>query len=401
MQGKLLDILACPIDGFFPLRSISLVTEEEDILEGVLLCEKCGRWFPVRNGIPHLIRDGLRFVEEDRAFLQKFASRLPENLVSEAPPLNLSDDPPKKSPEDEKIMEEGQYWSGYARAHYNVGDTSFLDVRSKSTHPSFYPLGVLERDDKDRDRKYGMWPDHLSSVIFGFLESLSPGVALDAGCGAGQFALEPAYLGWDVIALDVALGALEVGRDYALSRGQAVHYIYAEPEFPPLRQETVDLLLAKDSLHHLPRVERVFENLHRVLKYRGKFLFFDHVSQSKTCRAIINHVNRRLHPKISARYPKVEVPEALKKESPAEDIGMKDIMRLVPEYFHVEQSVREHMLYHILEFSVYYAFGKRRRFTRAVTFLVKWLIEKPLLLFEDAEFALLIGRKKVRSGGNH
>jgi SAM-dependent methyltransferase len=298
------------------------------------------------------------------------------------------------TPEDRRYLDEGAYWSDYVRVHYDVGDTSILDVRSKSNHPSFYNLGLLERDDKDKARLYGMWPDHLSRVIFGFLENLKPGRALDVGCGGGQFGLEAAWQGWDVVAIDIAPGALEVARDYAARVGKKIDYIYAEPSNPPFQESAFDLLMAKDALHHLPHLDRVFGNFDKILRDKAHFLFFEHVGNSPIAQKIKNWINRYLHPKIQKRYPLVEVPDVLKRGAPCEDLGREDIIRLTEKHFQIRKAVFEIMLYHDLEFSVYYAFGKRLWFSSLAAWLIRWLIEKPLLLFQKPEFAVLLGNKR-------
>jgi len=274
LRRYLLDILACPIDGNSPLELIEIETSplpagknlahkfcrfycaeknravgeprevdscnrcrNEDIVEGVLFCRKCSRWFPIRNGIAHLVRDGLRHQAEDIEFLKQHKNSLNSTITEKGKPINLLGTQVQPTPADIQCLREGAYWSDYIKAFYAVGDTSILDVRSRSTHPSFYYLGILERDDKDRNRLYGMWPNHLGRVVFGALASLEQGLALDVGCGGGQFGLEAAYRGWEVFAIDIALGALEVGRDYAKKKGLDVHYIYAEPQNPPFAGE--------------------------------------------------------------------------------------------------------------------------------------------------------------------
>jgi len=403
LQVKILDMLACPLDGHAPLDIIPLRQVEEDIIDGVLLCNVCGRWFPIHDGIPHLVRDGLRRKVIDLALLAEYKGQLPASITECGTPFSLNGPFPTPSPEERCILDEGDYWSDYAKVHYAVGDTSFLDVRSYSTHPSFYNLGVLERDDKDRGRLYGMWPDHLSKIIFGFMKSLPPGLAIDIGCGAGQFGLEAAYLGWNVVAIDIALGALEVGRDYASHIGKDVfkrmHYIYAEPERPPLKKNSVDLLLSKDALHHMAHIEDVLKSMHAILKDQpqaGKILFFEHVASSPFAQKIKQLANPYLHPKIKRRYPSVPVPDVLKRGAPCEDVGRDLIFPLTKKYFHINRCVNELMLYHELEFPIYFAFGKRRRFTRAVTWFIRFFIEKPLMLFQHAEFAIITGEKKKR-----
>ncbi len=394
MDPNVLPILACPLDGAYPLGLAPLSGEPDDVEEGLLSCPKCGRWFPIHGGIPHLVRDGLRFPDRDRLLVERHRDRIPRDFRERADIRKYYGGEETMTSEDRLILDEGAYWSSYSRLHYAVGDTSFLDVRSRSTHPSFYPLGVLERDDKDRNRKFGMWPDHLSRIIYGFLHSIEPGWALDAGCGAGQFGLEASYRGWNVAAIDIAVGALSVGRDYARRIGRSMHYIYAEPSHPPFRRGAFDLLMAKDSLHHLPRLDVALSSICSTLKPEARALIFDHIGSSPLARLIKDRVKPFLHAKILRRYPRVAVPEDLLRESPSEDAGRDDVLSELTRCFDIHTCIKEIMLYHDLEFSIHYAYGRRLWFTRIMTFMIRWLIEKPMMLFQPAEFAVIIGKRR-------
>ncbi len=61
MRRKLLDILACPIDKFYPLRMMEFSSNDPDVVvDGVLLCDKCGRFYPIIDEIPVMLPDDLR-----------------------------------------------------------------------------------------------------------------------------------------------------------------------------------------------------------------------------------------------------------------------------------------------------------------------------------------------------
>jgi len=131
MKYRLMDILACPYDKSFPLRLIvfserryehrqvkfkkvpacelycglkrksveELSPGEVDcedcikleVVDGVLICERCKRWFPIRDEIPILLPDELRKRDEDLKFMQKYKDRFPEDVLREGRPFNLSD----------------------------------------------------------------------------------------------------------------------------------------------------------------------------------------------------------------------------------------------------------------------------------------------------------------------
>lgn len=89
MQRRLLDILACPIDKHYPLELLEFNTREEVIVEGVLLCGQCGRYYPIIEEIPVMLPDNLRSKKEDIGFLEKWSSKLPANVVRGGKPWSL------------------------------------------------------------------------------------------------------------------------------------------------------------------------------------------------------------------------------------------------------------------------------------------------------------------------
>ncbi|MEB3779695.1 MAG: Trm112 family protein [Desulfurococcales archaeon] len=48
-----------------------------DVVEGVLICRNCGRWYPIIDGIPRLIDDKYRREKEDLEFLERNLSKIP------------------------------------------------------------------------------------------------------------------------------------------------------------------------------------------------------------------------------------------------------------------------------------------------------------------------------------
>ncbi len=129
MKYRLMDILACPICKTFPLKLIvfnektydydvqpskDVVCEEycglnreyvsklsrelldcksclkREVAEGILICEKCLRWYPIIDEIPHMLPDELRDKDEDLAFLKKYRDRIPEEILTSGKPWNLS-----------------------------------------------------------------------------------------------------------------------------------------------------------------------------------------------------------------------------------------------------------------------------------------------------------------------
>ncbi|MGD0406889.1 MAG: Trm112 family protein, partial [Candidatus Bathyarchaeia archaeon] len=43
-----MEILACPIDKYHPLE-LHVFEEKDEIVEGLIVCPKCLRWYPIRD----------------------------------------------------------------------------------------------------------------------------------------------------------------------------------------------------------------------------------------------------------------------------------------------------------------------------------------------------------------
>ncbi len=129
MKYLLMDILACPMCKNFPLRLIVIEKDarsdhslpwdkipcevycgrlmksvekskldistckecfKEEIVTGVLYCEKCHRWYPIIEEIPRMLPDELRDKEKNLAFLERYREKLPEEIVKHGRPFNLA-----------------------------------------------------------------------------------------------------------------------------------------------------------------------------------------------------------------------------------------------------------------------------------------------------------------------
>ena len=89
MQRKLLDILACPIDKHYPLELLEFTTKEQLVVDGVLLCGECGRYYPIIDEIPVMLPDNLRNKKEDLEFLTKWKNKVPDKVVHGGKPWSL------------------------------------------------------------------------------------------------------------------------------------------------------------------------------------------------------------------------------------------------------------------------------------------------------------------------
>ena len=90
VQRKLLDILACPIDKHYPLELMEFSLRGTDVVvDGALVCQECGRYYPIIDEIPVMLPDNLRNRKEDLGFLERWSSKLPQNVVHGGKPWSL------------------------------------------------------------------------------------------------------------------------------------------------------------------------------------------------------------------------------------------------------------------------------------------------------------------------
>lgn len=91
----MLDILACPIDKYYPLELIEIDTVEDKAInenvvkEGVLFCSQCSRFYPIIEEIPIMLPDELRDKEKDIQFLQKWHKKIPSKILKNGHPWHL------------------------------------------------------------------------------------------------------------------------------------------------------------------------------------------------------------------------------------------------------------------------------------------------------------------------
>ncbi len=89
MNRTMMDILACPIDKNYPLELFEIKEKGNIILEGVLFCVKCSRFFPIIEEIPIMLPDDLRDKKMELGFLNKNKEKIPEKIITNGSPWHL------------------------------------------------------------------------------------------------------------------------------------------------------------------------------------------------------------------------------------------------------------------------------------------------------------------------
>jgi 2-polyprenyl-6-hydroxyphenyl methylase / 3-demethylubiquinone-9 3-methyltransferase len=96
---------------------------------------------------------------------------------------------------------------------------------------------------------------------------------LDLGCGGGFMAEALATRGAVVTAIDPAAGAIDIAKRHAAGQGLAIDYLVGSGESLPLGDKSFDCVVCVDVLEHVADLAAVLDEVKRVLKPGGVFLF--------------------------------------------------------------------------------------------------------------------------------
>ena len=122
MQRRLLDILACPIDKHYPLDLLEFEVKGDVIVEGMLTCSECGRYYPIIDEIPVMLPDNLRNKKEDLGFLERWGTKLPDKIVHGGKPWSLNGLPTEETLKPSVLR--GNLYGGVAQPGRATGSSA-------------------------------------------------------------------------------------------------------------------------------------------------------------------------------------------------------------------------------------------------------------------------------------
>lgn len=96
---------------------------------------------------------------------------------------------------------------------------------------------------------------------------------LDLGCGGGFMSEALAQRGAKVIGVDPSQPAIAIARKHAEATSLAIDYRTGTGESLPVTESSVDIVLCVDVLEHVRDLDTVLDEVRRVLKPGGLFLF--------------------------------------------------------------------------------------------------------------------------------
>ena len=89
MRKDLMEILACPICKNPDLELIIFQENPHEVDSGLIFCQKCSRFYPIRGTIPVMLPDDLRRKDEDLKFLEMYKEHIPLKILQSGKPFSL------------------------------------------------------------------------------------------------------------------------------------------------------------------------------------------------------------------------------------------------------------------------------------------------------------------------
>jgi ubiquinone/menaquinone biosynthesis C-methylase UbiE/uncharacterized protein YbaR (Trm112 family) len=208
-------------------------SDERCISEGRLICESCGIWYCIENGIVDLLTLSMRRNELYGAFADKYV---------------LEFDKAQGSRHGQKDVQ------------IEFFDKSSTDYEEKITgSPYFIALdGLVFHDWVKRTLIEGQW-------------------ILELGCGTGRQCEWVAGRRIHTIGIDISEEMLVVAQEKLRKKGlnRYVNLIVADAENPPIKNDALAACVIVGALHHVNDPERTVVNSVKKVKAGGAFFSYD------------------------------------------------------------------------------------------------------------------------------
>ena len=202
------------------------------------------------------------------------------------------------------------------------------------------------RKRKDRTRAYfdelaGKFGRHYvpgrswKALAEGLLKILNFNVVADLGAGEGTLSQLLAQRAQHVIAIDHSKKMVAFGKKLARENDLPnLEYRLGDIESPPIDDKSVDLAFLSQALHHAANPARALQEVHRILKPRGRLVILD-LLQHSFDKA------RELYADTHLGFAEVEIADLL------EDAGFKNVETVIvdreeaPPHFQTLLAVAE------------------------------------------------------------
>lgn len=154
---------------------------------------------------------------------------------------------------------------------------SALGVRREDAIKKIVLEAYQDPDIVSRYIHVGLWPAEEILVLEFMADEAT---VLDLGCGAGRTTIPMAEMGLKVVGVDLSETMVAAAREQAIDAGVEVEFCVMDAmtlDFPEAHFDAA--LFSYNGVELIPGrsgKRRVFEQIHRVLKPRGRFIFCSH-----------------------------------------------------------------------------------------------------------------------------
>jgi ubiquinone/menaquinone biosynthesis C-methylase UbiE/uncharacterized protein YbaR (Trm112 family) len=214
-------------------------SDPDDVDTGLLKCQ-CGLAYPIIDGVPRLLENGLEsFTEFLGRYEKEIRAKLPvENIPSGQPAVDKQDD------------------YDYIRQSFSR-EWELFDYAS--------------------DKTWGWTLEERKSIFLQDLglagRQLKGKVLLDAGCGNGTLTAAVSSFGAEIVGIDLndRLGIANRNKErYATQRSGNVHFVQGNLFNPPLKDGSFDVIYCSGVIHHTPDSKETFNKLVPLVKEGGR-----------------------------------------------------------------------------------------------------------------------------------
>ncbi|WP_186433956.1 class I SAM-dependent methyltransferase [Candidatus Nitrosocosmicus arcticus] len=240
------------IEKKYPLYLESYVndpTDQNECVEGFLICPECKKRFPIIDGIAIIINDIANYASKRVSTFDKwFSDSKSEGMKTFLKNLLLDLD--KNNPKEDRYEEDGLYFQSYKWLHNeNFESDKFLLLMRWKIKPS------------DVYRKL------TSNIPFN-----PEGIALDLGCALGLSTIELAKKFSFVFGIDSSFSFIQEAKKKIKELGVTnMEFIVSDILDLPFRNQKFDLIFGLNIVEFLP-VDELLPKIHHLLKPHSLFI---------------------------------------------------------------------------------------------------------------------------------